>query len=390
MSQYPVVTDQGVQDGVNYLLSGPSGLGQNFQGFSAYTPGYLTGNYRLPYSQSTTVQLYVPPIALSNAERLDGFTWKFTFASTQTAPPFSLGNGVDIEGVITDDDQINEFTFSGVKPALAQETVYSVPIITVTGSGYGATAFVDLKASGVNTYNDTNTTVTVNSGGHAYKTGDSLKILGTALGGTTPTNDMTLVITSIVNNYDGAYNPIGVVKCTNDYVILKTSSPFTAGNYISGGTATYQVMTKIGRSTLFYNSTDCNARVTVQGATDRVFVSAQLDAIISYVATSTSNFTYTVAVNRYIGSINNDPINPDYIFNLDATISKKSYSYTGLSGTGTLDPVETIFTTVIDRPVPGYYWYILEVAFQDSAGGTLFVTEMEMDLRSLSAQVVKP
>ena len=56
----------------------------------------------------------------------------------------------------------------------------------------------------------------------------------------------------------------------------------------------------------------------------------------------------------------------------------------------TLDPVETIFTTVIDRPVPGYYWYILEVAFQDSAGGTLFVTEMEMDLRSLSAQVVKP
>ena len=33
MSQYPIVNRDDLIDGVNYLLSGPSGLGQNFQGF---------------------------------------------------------------------------------------------------------------------------------------------------------------------------------------------------------------------------------------------------------------------------------------------------------------------------------------------------------------------
>mgnify|MGYP003347452436 CR=1 FL=1 len=36
MSHYPIVTPQGVYEAVNYLASGPSGLGQSFQGFSSY------------------------------------------------------------------------------------------------------------------------------------------------------------------------------------------------------------------------------------------------------------------------------------------------------------------------------------------------------------------
>ena len=48
MATFPVQSgsEQNIIDGLNYVLSGPSGLGQNFAGFSSYTPAWLTGNYR--------------------------------------------------------------------------------------------------------------------------------------------------------------------------------------------------------------------------------------------------------------------------------------------------------------------------------------------------------
>jgi hypothetical protein len=61
-----------------------------------------------------------------------------------------------------------------------------------------------------------------------------------------------------------------------------------------------------------------------------------------------------------------------------------------LSGTGTLDLVETVFTGVIDSPTPGYFRYILEVLFEYPPGGTdVQVTTDHLGLRSISAQVVK-
>ena len=59
MSQYPINTPQGLYEAVNYLASGPSGLGQAFQGFSDYNTAYLTGNYRLPFTVLTTTNLHL-------------------------------------------------------------------------------------------------------------------------------------------------------------------------------------------------------------------------------------------------------------------------------------------------------------------------------------------
>ena len=284
MSQFPINTPDGLYEAVNYLASGPSGLGQNFAGFSSYATAYLTGNFRVPFTQPTTANLYVPNIALGVSEMLDGRTWKFWFATPQATPPFSPGN-----------------------------------IITVTGV---ADPF-----------------------------------------------------------YDGNYSPIGVVSCTVDYVIARTNGTYSVEPPSSGG--------DVYLNTSGYMSSDCNARVTTTGGSDRVFISAQLDNLISYVVSAGSDdLTYTVAVNRYKGYINNDPINPDYIFDLDSTVALKSYTYTGLSGTGTLPLQETIFTTLLDEPDPGYYWYILEVEFT-SAGGNAGPTSCEFGLRSLAAQVVK-
>lgn len=284
MSQFPINTEDGLYEAINYLAAGPQGLGQNFAGFSSYATAYLTGNYRIPFTQPTLANLYVPNIALGVSEMLDGRTWKFWFASTQATAPFSPGN-----------------------------------IITVTG-------------------------VT-----------DSY--------------------------YDGTYSPIGVVECTVDYVIARTNTSYAIVSPSSGG--------DVYLNTSGYMSSDCNARVTVTGGSDRVFISAQLDNTISYiVSTGSDDLIYTVAVNRYKGYINNDPINPDYIFDLDSTVALKTYTYTGLSGTGTLNLNETIFTTLLDEPDPGYYWYILEVEFT-STGGNAGPTSCQFGLRSLAAQVVK-
>jgi hypothetical protein len=303
MSQFPINTEDGLYEAVNYLASGPSGLGQNFAGFSNFRSAYLTGNFRIPFSQLDLANLYVAPISISNAEQLDDRTIKYYFSGAPlAAAPFALGNGL---------------TITGITPS---------------------------------TYNS-----------------DDLRDAGS----------------SIVQ--------IGVIECTDSYVIVRTRSSIKIpmGAYVSGGSISY--LSTFDEDTSGYISTDCDARVTVTGGSDRVFISAQLTQTISYeVITGPCDLNVWVAINRYVGIINDDPVNPDYIFDLDSRVSRKIYYYTGLTGTGTLPELETIFTTVLDEPPPGYYRYIVEVIFEYPVGANeIQITSDEFGLRSLSAQVVK-
>jgi len=298
MSKFPVEkTDkEGIIDAVNYLLSGPGGLGQNFQGFSTYVAGYLTANFRPPFtSTDPDTTIYVPDIPLGVSEMLDGRTWKFTFASSQASVPFLPGMPITVSGVA-----------------------------------------------------------------------DSY--------------------------YDGDYGPIGVVECTVDYVIARTNSSFAVVAPSSGGNVNYYNTLRSGSDS--FTSTDANGKVTINGATDRVFLSAQLNNIISYIDATATNFRYTVQINRLRGFINNDPVNPEYRFDQDGIVAQKVYDFV-LTGSGDLDNIETIFTAIIDNPDPGYYWYILEVQFKnldwDGSGSlpAFQITASEFAQRGLSAQVVK-
>lgn len=299
MAKFPVELndDEGQSDAINYLLSGPSGLGQNFSGFSSYTPAYLTGNFRIPYSQPTNAELYVAPIDVDTTEMLDARTIKITFVSAQASAPFSLGNGLSVDSLGLDYD--------------------------------------------------------------AY-----------------------------ISDYG---TQIGVVECTTTYVIIRLRKNLPQLDPSTGGTVTFY------STGGFDNSTDCNARVVVNGVTDRVFITSQLDNVISYtvLGEATGTFYYNVKVNRYRGVLNNDPVNPDYTFDFDTTVAAKEYTFTDLSGTGTLPLVETVFATIIDKPLintewTGYYLYILEVSFDwDRELDKIQATESLMKLRCLSAQVVK-
>jgi hypothetical protein len=109
------IRDSGVQqlieDSVDYLMSGPAGLGQNFSGASAYTPAYLTGTVRAPFIVPITTtpppQLTINPIAITNITVLaindDGQSRNIQIDFTpQANPPFQRGQGCLISGVDPD------------------------------------------------------------------------------------------------------------------------------------------------------------------------------------------------------------------------------------------------------------------------------------------------
>ena len=285
---YPVESSDttGVIDGLNYLLSGPSGLGQDFGGFSSFATAYLTGNFRLPYSSTVPADLFVAPIALGTATQPSGNTFEYQFASAQPSPPFVPGQRIVIAGVA-----------------------------------------------------------------------DSY--------------------------YDGEYLQIGVVSCTTTSVVARSVNEFLPIQPPStGGTVS---LSSMGLD----ESTDCNVKVVITGGTDRVFISSQLNAIISYTATTTSDLTVTITIDRYVGFPNSDPVNPGFLFDYDETVNQRIYQYPGLTGTGSLPSLETIFSTFQDANIPpGYYWYLLNIRF-DQTGGDLEVTQCELGQRSMTTQVVK-
>lgn len=303
MPQFPVTDAQGIQDGLNYVLSGPSGTGQNFASFGSDQNADLTGNYRAPFTVDNfgtlpNFYIYVAPIPLATAEMLDGQTFKFTYATPLAQPAFQLGQPIYVSGVA------NSF-------------------------------------------------------------------------------------------YDGGYGPIGVVESTNNYVIARTSGTYTVVAASTGGTVSFDIMG-------VDNSTDCNAKVTVTSAQDRVILSAQLNNTISYVAGQPPPgiIYYTVAINRYIARPSDDPSNPTVVFLPDGKVISKTVTL-DVSGGGAIPPQETLFINFIDQPgssVPinsplpykgGFYWYILEIRFDNDTGGSQIVDSCLLGLRSFTAQVLK-
>ena len=297
MAQYTVTDQQGIIDGLNYALSGPTGTGQNFAGFSSSLNADATGNYRPPFTIDNfgtlpNISIYVAPIAIATTEFLDNRTIKITFAIPQVQPPF------------------------------------------INGQAFGLTAT-----------------------------------------GITPSDYDDLIT-------NDAYR-IGVIECTTTDVTVRLSDATTPLANGSGGTIGINSMN-------LALSTDCNAKVTVTGAQDRVILSAQLNNTI-YLdpANFPGSINYVVELGRYKASPANDPVNPDFRFNPDGLVATKTLLLSTPVSGAALDTIETLFINIIDEPDPGYYWYILEVYYIDNSGGQV-VTNSVLGLRSFSAQVLKP
>jgi hypothetical protein len=95
------------------------------------------------------------------------------------------------------------FSRSGVKSVFSSARTYAnlTPGV-ISSSGTGANISVRLTSTGT-VYSQTTTEITVQNPGTGYAVGDTLRILGNALGGTSPTNDLNLTVLTIAAEVTG-------------------------------------------------------------------------------------------------------------------------------------------------------------------------------------------
>jgi len=390
MAKFPVEysrqDSESVVDAINYVMSGPSGLGQNFAGFSSSATTWLTGNIRipstrLPWSTAGHGASGSSSITVSNP----GTTWVLNGADQ----PSNIKAGMYVRG-----------TNIGVGAQVANTyaptvTPYTVPL-TVPNTGWvsGAVNFYEYAPTPLYVAPISIATIQwIN-----YRT---IKVTFTAAQPAAPFELGNLATVTGATAYNTTYVGPGVVECTTTYVVLQSSTNIVDVGTATGGTVklsnTLQAPT-VGTdpgfpSTIYWNSTDCQGSVIVNGATDRVFIAAQLNNIVSYTATAVTDFEYTVAINRYIGVQPTSVQNTEISYYYDTTVALQTYTYPALAiGSGTLNNgnIETIFSNVIDNPYSAFYLYKVDVLFRVTNNtGQAEVTLSQVGTRNISVQVVK-
>lgn len=375
ISKYPVeISDQeGITDAVNYLLSGPAGLGQNFDGFSDYNPLIIRPTFARPFTlpyyttldASWYIRMPVTSVSVVGGNPSDQITVNFTPPVAYTAAPFQFGDTLRLSGFedsgLPYDDTSTLNTPTGNKSAIQFGQFNSVATTTLTGTGSGARLNVFLSGTSAVPYSSVNTETRVDifNVGTGYAVGDTIKVLGTAIGGATPANDLTLTVAAVDS---GFYN--------DSYFVF--SSTTTSVNLYTSAEYNWPAITVQGEvSRSFINtavSTDCLTQVVVDSITQRNFINAQVEFTYT-VNTETSPpepsynesnlFDIVVQVNRYTIGKN---ANGNQVFSFQKTISQKVFPEQ--TGSPTAGAVSAIFTTVIDQELNfGSYAYILEIAF---------------------------
>ena len=388
MAKFPVEIDdkEGIIDAVNNLLSGPSGLGQNFEGFTSPVLGFNDG------------------VAVTGASGT-GTVATLTFAP-QNSPPFRVGQSVRVRTTVP-------VGYQGLYKITAATTSSISYLNTTTGNLTNSDgvirsdppqAIVGYMTSNFRTpYTNTNPLTKTYVPAIALKSAEFLN---------TNTIKFTYAETQVTppfalgNNptvydssnswYNGSYGQAGIVQSTTEFCIVRVRDDGTVQTAGDGG---FIFLDGFGGEA--FVGTDANAKVQVNGVSDRVFLSGNMNNILDYTTFEASEFSVSFMINRYVGSPTEDLTNPGFSFEFDKTICIKTYDWATPVGTGTLppaasagsiqngvQPLEPAFTAIIDQPGPGYYWYFIEIELVVVTGDTR-ITQATLFGRSLSAQVVK-
>jgi len=131
------------------------------------------------------------------------------------------------------------FTKSGTKPTFGSARTYAnlTPTV-VSSSGSGANLTVQLTSTGT-TYNNNTVQITIQNPGTGYAIGDTLRILGNVIGGSTPSNDMNLTVTAITTELSGGERLFAIPISTTNSGTLDLSSVKQIGTSAIPGTGTY-------------------------------------------------------------------------------------------------------------------------------------------------------
>ena len=122
---------------------------------------------------------------------------------------------------------------SGIRWASAPNTTYTnVASANISATGSGSPTFTVTRTGTVYS------AVIGNAAGTGYTVNDTLKILGSALGGATPGNDLVVNVATITGG--GATGPIGTVSVSTGYAATwKTGITYVTGDAVYYGNSSY-------------------------------------------------------------------------------------------------------------------------------------------------------
>jgi hypothetical protein len=398
MASYPIGSgdEANLLEAVNYVASGPSGLGQQLEGFSSYTPIRLTGNFRVPYT-ADGAKLYVAPIALSAAEWLDDYTWKYTFAATQPDPPFALGNPVKVTGV-TPSDYNGTFLRIGVVECTTtyvicrEQTPYPNPGVIGTGGEIGLNV---TGGGGAEISTDANAFVSIDASNSLVSVTAQIDISPfnyavtyTDYPFTAPElNIYVLIYRYVAINVGTIINPqyrfIPDKIVSQQRIYNATVDQYTQGipltyNFISGTSAVGSAGIYTDKEVTITSGSGIGAKITLDIITDGTAYSTG-SSILSVDGGGNYQVGDTVTLlGSQLGGV--DGVN-DLVLEV-ATVDDP--------GDITVPQSLTIFTPIIDNPTSGLYWYLLEVLVEpDFSHAEVAVKSMTVNRRSLTAQILK-
>lgn len=355
MSQFPLDTESNLVEAVNYLLSGPTGSGQNFQGVSAVGIDAVTS---APYF-GTPVQTYYTGMPYN------GF---YGFRPPEDNPG-------------TQDDLGD--------PLLAPDIYY--PIWNTLPGGLAITAITPVDATG----RDITITVTlgalVNESQGPWADGQQVVISGAT--------ETDYNRTYTVVNYDAIIGPF-------DQVTLRSTETITWPTYTAGAVATINDFT-LAKEQAFL--TGNQAIVSVSGPGSRVFVSSQSGELIVYTYTKFVDILpedpiIKFQINRYKAIARTtlpDSVDGRYYQGYEWTFDKtlvdlrKVLLWDALGTQVYANPFgDVIYNNIIDAPSVGLYLYAFQIAqyaqrdVSPSTGAQLIVGARTTGVRSFTAQVI--
>jgi hypothetical protein len=132
------------------------------------------------------------------------------------------------------------FIKSGTKPFSTRDRTYSGrSLVNVSSSGANANVSVRLLRGGSQPYTDLNVAITVQEPGTGYAINDTVKILGNTLGGTTPTNDLNLIIVAVTTELQGGERLFAIPIANTSPAQLNLSSVKQIGTSAVPGQGTF-------------------------------------------------------------------------------------------------------------------------------------------------------
>ena len=160
-----------------------------------------------------------------------------SFTEFTTAPRYTAETTGGVVGSLF--GTTGGFSKSGIKPIFTRTQTFSNrSLANITGSGSNANITVSLTSSGT-TYTNNTVQITVQNPGTGYAVGDQVRILGNVIGGSTPTNDLNMIIQAVTTELSGGERLFAIPISTTNTGSLDLSSVKQIGTSAVPGQGVY-------------------------------------------------------------------------------------------------------------------------------------------------------